>query len=121
MSETEKLSDMFPAVQEIPMLMGKKAVIGPFTLEHGVWAEETFGSLELFQVEMTKSTSIADKINLVFNMLLNKDDFKDVADFRRNFPITSMNLLIEAMGKAINTSMPEPGEEKAEGEETEKK
>ena len=122
MTDKDKLSDMFPANTEIPMLAGKKAVIGPFTLEHGVWAEEKYGDMNEFQNQIQNTSTISDKIELLFNMLVNKDEFSDIADFRKHFPISNMPKLIDAMEKAITLSMPDETEtENSEGDDSGKK
>jgi hypothetical protein len=118
----EKLSELFPGIEKIEMLLGKKAVLGPFTLEHGIWAEEKYGDMESFIKIFTGSPKIKEVAELLYALLLNPEEFKDITDFTRHFPISKMDELRIILGKIIANSMAnneEVGEE-SKGEEEKK-
>jgi hypothetical protein len=106
-TQEPKVSDVFPPAEIIPLLYGKKAVLGLFTLGHVVEAEEKYGSLDDFLAKF-KGDSIKLKVILdtLYLLLENKEDFKDATDFARHIPVSKAVTMKESIMKQIAASMP---------------
>lgn len=105
---TDKLSNFFPRPVELPLLNDKVARIGPFTLTTMLWVEETYGDFEKF-TEMVFNEglkSLKEKSEFLFELLLNKEDFKDVKDFRDHFPLANMFRLAEVITEVMDANVP---------------
>lgn len=122
----KSLRDLMDQKVEIPMMNGKKAVIGSMNLEALCWAAEKFGSIEgfqsLFEDKEKAFRQLPAITEFVFQILENQKDFEDVKDFRKNFSFHAIGSLAEAIGSIISGSMPDvSGETQGEGQASEGK
>jgi uncharacterized protein YjfI (DUF2170 family) len=100
------LSDMKqPEFNTINLLNGKKAVVGPITLEVLCWVEEKYGDWESFQENALRKKKLAPMASFIFQMLQNKSDFTDESEFFRSFSIQNINDIFEVLNKTVSTSM----------------
>lgn len=79
-----------PDTQKIPLMLGKVAHVGPFSMFTLEWVEKEHGSFADFQNKMIlnggKSVNFGLVCELMWHMLLNQEDFKDVAEFKKAMP-----------------------------------
>jgi len=100
------LSDMKqPEFNTINLLNGKKAIVGPITLEVLCWVEEKYGDWESFQENALRKKKLAPMASFICQMLQNKSDFADEAEFFRSFAIQNINDIFEVLNKTVSTSM----------------
>lgn len=104
----ESLSDLkTPSPIEVPLLRGKKAVVGAFNMEVLCWVEEKYGSWEDFQAQHlgAKTSNMRAISEFLFQLLENQDDFADLTEFRRCFDLGAIGALLEAMNSQIHKAM----------------
>lgn len=114
-TENTKISEIAkPEIEEIKLLNGKVARIGPLSLEILCWIEEKFGDWASFSEEMKKGkiTAISD---FMFRLIENQNDFEDIKDFRRSFPVDKITKITEMIYKLSGKSLPIPSEGDSEG------
>jgi hypothetical protein len=97
-----------PAAKPIDLLRGRVAIVGPVTIETMCWAEEKFGSLDAVLLKL-KDPDGGMKIGLlsefIFNLIENRDDFKDLHDFRSCIPMESILEMMNVLTAQIDSSM----------------
>jgi hypothetical protein len=114
MESMEKISDIkTPNLETVSLLKGKVAKIGPVTLDVLCWIEEKYESWENFG-RMLKSGKISLITDFLFKLLDNQEDFKDINEFKRSFPIDKMDSITKIINKVTTKSMPAQPE-KSEG------
>jgi hypothetical protein len=104
----EKISDIkAPENVTIELLAGKKAVVGPVTLDLICWVEDKYGDWQQFQDNVLKTgTKIRPLAEFLFRMLQNQTDFVDETDFLRTFPVEKINEIAGAITGQMMKSMP---------------
>jgi len=111
--ENENLKDLKKLeVTEIELKKGKKAIVGGLTFDVIIWVEEKYGDVDkfirIFQgIQENKIPPIKDLIEILYQILENKDDFKDYRDFARyvdiRMGIDIFNLILESINHSIPT------------------
>jgi hypothetical protein len=121
METMEKISDIkTPELETVTLLKGKVAKIGPVTLDVLCWIEEKYESWENFG-KMLRGGKISLITDFLFRLLDNQEDFKDVNEFKRSFPIDKMESITKLINKVTTKSMPSQPEQAAVSEGTEGK
>jgi uncharacterized protein YjfI (DUF2170 family) len=110
-----------PEFKAIDLLNGKKAIVGPITLEVLCWVEEKFGDWEAFQENALKKRKLAPIASFIFQMLQNKSDFTSETEFLTSFPLTRINDLFDVLNSAVSSSMIKVDTPAVQGEQPEEK
>ena len=111
MSNVSELNEIVaPKVREFPLAGGKKAVVGGLSIQMMVEIEEEFGDFDSWVKSVTDNPKIKDVANMLWGLLLNKDDFKDKKEMLTYFPANAdwINEVREILYSVINKSMPTP-------------
>lgn len=112
----EKVSEFYQ--KEIEILGNKKAVFGEITLDVIAWIEDNHGDFENFQKTIIAGKKISGMIEFMYQILVNKEDFKDLKDFRCNFPVSKIEELKAAMSEIMVNSF---GKMNKKGDDSEEK
>jgi hypothetical protein len=124
-TQMSNLSDMKkPKVQVIELLNDKKAYIGSITLEVLCWVEDNYGDWEAFQENVLKKKKLHPLASFLFQMVQNKDDFKDEKEFFRCFAIENIKDIFNVVNKSVANGMikvPDQSEQGTESGELEEK
>jgi hypothetical protein len=107
----EKLADLHaPEFKEVSLLGGKRAVVGPFTFDVIYWIEEKYGDFATFQKTIAAKSladwKLTEIVELLYQMLHNRDDFKDARDFARHVPFSRIDQVITVLSEQMGASYP---------------
>lgn len=106
--QENKVSDLFPKPITVQMLGDKKAIIPPITVETMCAIEEKYGDLQEVLVSCFRKplSNIGRISEIIFNMLENKDEFKDLRDFRQHFDIGAVLSMVTSIEGLVEKSLP---------------
>ena len=107
----EKLADIRrPEFKEIALLGDRRALVGPFTFEVIYWIEEKYGDFAAFQKIISTKTladwKLTEIIELLYQMLHNKNEFDGPRDFARFVPFSRIDQVITVLAEQMSESHP---------------
>ncbi len=111
--DISKISDIkYPDPIKFPLLKEKHAIIGPMSFEVLSDLEEEYGNLnKITEIFAAGNMDMKKILFIIWNMVENKEEFKDKENFQKYMPLAAANTLPIVIAHFMKTSLPEADED----------